>query len=147
MPLSLMRRYVDDVVCVEEEIARAILTLLETEQTVAEGAGAVALAAILEGKVKLAGKQVAAIISGGNIDVNNLARIIEHGLVKNGRRIRRRVQVPDQPDSLERVTAAIAEEMPNVLEFYHERSLPAGKWTARKYFSPLKRAGANTPNN
>ena len=109
MPLSLMRRYVDDVVCVEEEIARAILTLLEIEKTVAEGAGAVALAVLLEGKVKLAGKQVAAIISGGNIDVNNLARIIEHGLVKNGRRIRLRVQVPDQPGSLGRVTGAIAE--------------------------------------
>ncbi len=132
MPLSLMRRYVDDVVCVEEEIARAILTLLEIEKTVAEGAGAGALAAI---------------ISGGNIDVNKWARIIEHGLVKNGRRIRLRVQVPDQPGSLGRVTGAIAEEMPNVLEFYHERSLPAGKWTARKYFSPSKRAGANTPNN
>ena len=97
--------------------------------------------------MKLAGKQVAAIIRGGNIDVNKWARIIEHGLVKNGRRIRHRVQVPDQPDSLERVTAAIAEEMPNVLEFYNERSLPAGKWTARKYFSPSTRAGANTPNN
>lgn len=72
-----------------------------------------ALVAILEGKVKLAGKQVAAIISGGNIDVNKLARIIEHGLVKNGRRIRLRVQVPDQPGSLGRVNGAIAEEMPN----------------------------------
>ena len=103
--------------------------------------------AILEGKVKLAGKQVEAIVSGGNIDVNKLARIIEHGLVKNGRRIRLRVQVSDQPGSLGRATGAIAEEVPNVLEFYHERSRRAGKWKARKYFSPLKRAGANTPNN
>ena len=64
--------------------------------------------AILEGKVKLAGKQVAAIISGGNIDVNKLAWIIEHGLVKNGRRIRLRVQVPVQPGSVGRVNGAIA---------------------------------------
>ena len=90
---------------------------------------------------------LAAIISRGNIDVNKLARIIEHGLVKNGRRIRLRVQVPDQPGSLGRVNGAIAEEMPNVLEFYHERSRRGSKWTARKHFSPSKRAGANTPNN
>jgi len=142
MPLSLMRRYVDEVVCVEEEeIARAILTLLEIEKTVAEGAGAVALAAILEGKVKLAGKQVAVIISGGNIDVNKLARIIEHGLVKDGRRIRLRVQVSDQPGSLQRVTAAIAEEMANVLEVYHERSQPGGPVDSTEIFFTLETRG------
>ena len=142
MPLSLMRRYVDEVVCVEEEeIARAILTLLEIEKTVAEGAGAVALAAILKGKVKLAGKQVAVIISGGNIDVNKLARIIEHGLVKDGRRIRLRVQVSDQPGSLQRVTAAIAEEMANVLEVYHERSLPGGPVDSTEIFFTLETRG------
>ena len=99
------------------------------------------LAAILEGKVKLAGKQVVAIISGGNIDVDKLARIIEHGLVKNGRRIRLRVQVPDQPGSLGRVTGAIAEEMPNVLEFYHERSLPGGQVDSTEIFFTLETRG------
>ncbi|HIG53419.1 MAG TPA: threonine ammonia-lyase [Candidatus Handelsmanbacteria bacterium] len=141
-PFALMRRYVDEVVCVEEEeIARAILTLLEIEKTVAEGAGAVALAAILEDKVKLAGKRVAVIVSGGNIDVNKLARIIEHGLVKDGRRIRLKVQVPDRPGSLERVTGAIAEEMANVLEVYHERSLPGGPVDSTEIFFTLETRG------
>ena len=142
VPFALMSRYVDEVVCVEEEeIARAILTLLEIEKTVAEGAGAVALAAILEGRVQLAGKRVAAIVSGGNIDVNKLARIIEHGLVKDGRRIRLRVQVPDRPGSLERVTGAIAAEMANVLEVYHERSFPGRPVDSTEIFFTLETRG------
>lgn len=142
VPFELMRRYVDEVVCVEEEeIARAILTLLEIEKTVAEGAGAVALAAMLEGKVSLAGKRVAAIVSGGNIDVNKLARIIEHGLVKDGRRIRLSVQVPDRPGSLELVTGAIAKQKANVLEVYHERSFPGGPVDSSEVFFTLVTRG------
>jgi threonine dehydratase len=151
VPFELMRRYVDEVVCVEEEeIARAILTLLEIEKTVAEGAGAVALAAILENRVKLKGKKAAVIVSGGNIDVNKLARIIEHGLVKDGRRIRLRVQIPDRPGSLEQVTGAVAKQKANVLEVHHERSFAEGPLDTTEVFLPFypkRRGGATTPRN
>ena len=142
MPFALMREYVDQVVCVdEEEIARAILTLLEIEKTVAEGAGAVALAAVLEGKVAVAGKKTAIIVSGGNIDVNKLARIIERGLVKDGRRIRLRVQVPDRPGSLEQVTGIIAAQKANVLEVLHERDFHEGPVDSTGVFFTLETRG------
>ena len=124
---AIMREHVDQMVSVaEEDIARAILTLLELEKTVAEGAGAVALAAMLEGKVWMRERKVAVLVSGGNIDVNKLSRIIEHGLVRDGRRIRLKVQVSDRPGALLAVTAAIADERANVIEVYHERSFPDG---------------------
>jgi threonine dehydratase len=82
---ALVRRYVDDIVTVdEEEIANAILLLLEREKTVAEGAGAAPLAALVQRKVALDGKKVALVIAGGNIDPTFLSRIIERGLVKAG---------------------------------------------------------------
>jgi threonine dehydratase len=124
---EIMREHVDQMVSVgEEDIARAILTLLELEKTVAEGAGAVALAAMLEGKVWMRERKVAILVSGGNIDVNKLSRIIEHGLAKDGRRIRLKVRVSDRPGALLAVTALIAEEKANVVEVYHERSFPDG---------------------
>src|SRR5712692_1921025 len=96
--LPLVQKYVDDIVTVEEEeIANAILLLLEREKTLAEGAGAAAMAAVLNRKLSLAGKQVAVLVCGGNIDVTLLARIIERGLVKDGRLVRLRVHLPDYP--------------------------------------------------
>jgi len=89
--LPLVQKYVDDIVTVEEEeIANAILLLLEREKTLAEGAGAAAMAAVLNRKLPLAGKRVAVLVCGGNIDVTLLARIIERGLVKDGRLVRLR---------------------------------------------------------
>ncbi|MFT7695882.1 MAG: threonine dehydratase, partial [Candidatus Latescibacterota bacterium] len=88
--------------------------------------GAVALAAMLEGKVWMRERKVAVLVSGGNIDVNKLSRIIEHGLAKDGRRIRLKVRVSDRPGALLAVTALIAEEKANVVEVYHERSFPDG---------------------
>src|SRR4029077_20517858 len=89
-------RYVDEVVSVgEEEIANAILLLLEIEKTVAEGAGAVALAALVNKRVSLEGKTCALLLGGGNIDVNLIARIIERGLVKDGRTVRLTVLLRD----------------------------------------------------
>jgi threonine dehydratase len=86
---DLARRYVDLVVTVvEEEIANAILLLLEIEKTVVEGAGAVPLAALVNKRVSLDSKTVVLVLSGGNIDVNLIARIIERGLVKDGRVVR-----------------------------------------------------------
>ena len=120
--LPLVQRYVDRIVSVEEEdIAQAVLLLLEHEKTVAEGAGAAALAAALYGELPLEGKRVALIVSGGNIDVNVLSRIIDRGLVKSGRSMRVRVLVPDVPGALARLLSVIAAHQANVLQVHHDR--------------------------
>jgi threonine dehydratase len=120
--LELAQRYLDGVVSVDEsEIAEAILCLLEDEKTVAEGAGAVALAALLAGRLPLQGKRTALVISGGNIDVNLLSRIIDRGLVKSGRIMRVRVLIPDVPGTLASLLATIANTGANVLSVHHDR--------------------------
>ena len=119
----LTRRHVDRLVTVtEEEIANAILLLLEIEKTVVEGAGAVPLAALVNKKVALAGKTVALVLSGGNIDVNLISRIIERGLVKDGRLVRLAVMLRDRPGELARLTALVAEMRANVLHILHDRA-------------------------
>lgn len=119
-----VQQLVDQVVTVsEEEIASAILYLLEKEKTVAEGAGAVAVAALLNHKVRgLEGKRVVALVSGGNIDVNVIARIIERGLAKEGRLVRIIVHLPDKPGQLAKVSAAVASHRANVIEVHHTRA-------------------------
>ncbi|MGC4093402.1 MAG: threonine ammonia-lyase [Polyangiaceae bacterium] len=113
----LVKRYVDDVALVDEEdIAEAMLVLLEQEKTVVEGAGAVGLAALLQRALPVAGKNVAVVLSGGNIDVNLVARIIERGLVKTGRLTRLEVTVPDVAGTLARIAEAIADTRANILE-------------------------------
>jgi threonine dehydratase len=120
---DLARRYVDGLVTVtEEEIANAILLLLEIEKTVVEGAGAVALAALANGRVDLEGKRVVLVVSGGNIDVNVISRVIERGLVKDGRLVRLRVRLRDRPGSLARLTALVAADRANVLRIEHDRA-------------------------
>ena len=120
LTLPLVRRYVDDIVTVdEEEMANAILLLLEREKTVAEGAGAAPLAALLNHKTSLAGKRAVVLISGGNIDVNFLARIIERGLVKDGRLVRLQLRVPDQAGALVGVMTVIAAQRANVVAITH----------------------------
>jgi threonine dehydratase len=121
--LTLCRRWVDQIVSVsEEEIANAILLLLEIEKTVVEGAGAVPLAALVNKKVAEAGKTVALVLSGGNIDVNLISRIIERGLVKDGRIVRLAVMLRDRPGQLARLTALVAEMRANVLHILHDRA-------------------------
>ncbi|WP_203530660.1 threonine ammonia-lyase [Thermaerobacter sp. PB12/4term] len=121
MTFRLIRRYVDGMVTVsEEEIARAILLLLERAKLVVEGAGAAALAALLSGKIPEAGR-VAVVVSGGNIDVNLLARIIERGLLEDGRLIRIRTLVADRPGSLQALLKVIADQGGNILAVYHDR--------------------------
>jgi len=111
--LTLAQRFLDDVVTVsEEEIANAILLLLEIEKTVVEGAGAVALAALINKRVALEGKTVVLLLGGGNIDVNLIARIIERGLVKDGRIVRLTVLLRDRPGSLARLTGLVAAAAP-----------------------------------
>lgn len=121
--VPLVQRYVDQIVSVDEdEIAAAILTLLEGEKTVAEGAGAVALAALLQGKTGHRGRRIAVLVSGGNLDVNLLARIIERGMVRDGRRLRLRVRLPDYPGSLEGLTSVIAKASANIVETSYNRA-------------------------
>ena len=121
--LPLVARYVDEIVTVdEEEIANAILLLLEREKTVAEGAGAAPVAALLNHKTSLKGLRTAVVISGGNIDVNFLSRIIERGLVKDGRLVRLRLRAPDQPAALHKVLGLIAERRANIMDIVHDRS-------------------------
>ena len=120
--MPMVRKYVDEIVTVEEEeIASAILLLLEREKTVAEGAGAAAVAAILHQKINCTGKRVAAVISGGNIDVGILSRIIERGLAKDGRLIRLRIHLPDYPGALHVLTGVLADHRANIVETAYDR--------------------------
>jgi threonine dehydratase len=125
--LPLIQKYVDDIVTVEEEeIANAVLLLLEREKSLAEGAGAAALAALVNRRIPMirdkAGAKVVAVVSGGNIDVTLLARIIERGLVKDGRLVRLRVHLPDYPGALHRVTGILAQHRANIVETSYDRA-------------------------
>jgi threonine dehydratase len=123
LTLELVRKHVDEVVTVgEEELANAILLLLEIEKTVVEGAGAAPLAALVNRTLGLAGASVVLVLSGGNIDVTVLSRIIERGLVKDGRLVRLGVTLRDRPGALARLTALIAEERANILHIEHDRA-------------------------
>ena len=124
LTFPLIEEYVDDIVVVgEEEIARAILLLLERKKTVVEGAGAAPVAGLLSGQIPVDPKEkVAAVLCGGNIDVNIISRIIDRGLVDDGRLARRTVRVPDRPGSLARLTNLVAEAGGNVLEVAHQRA-------------------------
>ena len=120
----LLERYVDDIVAVgEPQIAAAVHLLLERQKVLAEGAAAAPLAAILAGQLPLGpGDVVATIVSGGNIDVNLVERIIDRGLVADGRLARLSVTVRDRPGNLARLTQLVAEEGANVLEVAHSRA-------------------------
>ncbi len=121
--LPLVQKYVDGIVTVEEEeIANAILLLLEREKTLAEGAGAAAIAAVLNRKLPLTGKRVAVLVCGGNIDVTLLSRIIERGLVKDGRLVRLRIHLPDYPGALHRLTGLLADHRANIVETAYDRA-------------------------
>ena len=106
----------------EEEIAEAMLALLEGDKTVAEGAGAVGVAALLHRRLPIDAGPVAVVVSGGNLDVNLMSRIIERGLVKTGRLARFQLVLPDVAGALARVTALVAELKANVLEINHDRA-------------------------
>jgi len=123
LTFPLVQKYVDEIVTVdEEEIANAILLLLEKEKTLTEGAGAVAAAAVLNKKTAHIGKKLGVLISAGNIDVTLLARIIERGLVKDGRMVRLRIHLPDHPGALVRLSTVIAEQKVNIVETQFNRS-------------------------
>jgi threonine dehydratase len=119
----LLKKYLDDMVTVsEEEMAHAILHLLEGSKTLAEGAGAASVAALMSEKIKHDPEKTVAVVSGGNIDVNMIARIIERGLVETHRLVRLNVVVSDRPGGLNKLTALLAELKANILQIHHERA-------------------------
>jgi threonine dehydratase len=121
--LPVVERYVDEIVTVDEdEIASAILVLLEREKTLAEGAGAAALAALLQKKTSLQGVHTAVMVCGGNIDVTLLSRIIERGLVQDGRLIRLRIHLLDKPGALAELTLLIAKYRANIVDTLYNRA-------------------------
>lgn len=121
--LELVREYVDEIVTVsEDEIAAAILTLMEKQKLVSEGAGAVGVAAAMFDKLPIEGKKVVAILSGGNIDVNILSRVITRGLVTSGRNATLQIALEDKPGQLLGVSQIISECGGNVVSVHHERS-------------------------
>lgn len=120
---GLIERYVDELVAVdEEEIASAVLLLLEREKTVAEPAAAVTVAACVYGRLGgLVGKNVVMLLSGGNVDVTLVSRIIDRGLVKDGRMAHLKVRVMDRPGALATLTAALADGGANIVSLEHRR--------------------------
>lgn len=123
LTFPLIQKVIDGVVTVdEEEIASSILLLIEREKTVVEGAGATTLAAVVNDRLPMAGKNVVLILSGGNIDVNVLSRIIERGLVKDGRMVQLTVRVQDVPGALGTLTRELGEAQANILEIHHNRA-------------------------
>lgn len=123
LPLAIVAAVVDEIVTVsEDEIARAILMLLEMEKTVVEGAAATSLAALLAGKVNVAGQTVALPLCGGNIDMTMISNIIERGLAKDGRLVCLRTFVSDKPGSLAAVARIIADAGASVKQVDHNRA-------------------------
>ncbi len=128
LTLAIARDVVDQVVTVQDdEIADAVLLMVEVDKSVVEGAGATPLAALLERRIGLRGKRAVLVVSGGNIDVNVLGRIIDRGLVRTGRLVRIRVMLADRPGSLAEMTRHLARLGANVLHVLHERAFSHGR--------------------
>ncbi len=121
----MVQQYVDDIVTVsDDEVAAAILTMVEKQKFIAEGAGAVAVAAVMFDKLPLKGKKVVCLVSGGNIDVNILSRVITRGLVTSGRNANLVIALEDKPGQLVGVSEIISNCGANVVSVRHERSDP-----------------------
>ena len=119
----LIEEYVDEIVTVsEDEIAAAILALIEKQKVIAEGAGAVSVTAVLFDKLPLEGKKVVCVVSGGNIDVNILSRVITRGLVTSGRNVNLTIALTDKPGQLQEVAEIIADCGGNVVAVHHDRA-------------------------
>ena len=120
---EMVSKYVDDIALVtEDEIAAAILALIEKQKMIAEGAGAVSVAAAMFNKFPLEGKKVVSLISGGNIDVTSLSRVIERGLMKSGRNTSLLIELVDKPGQLKDVSRIIADCGGNVIGVLHEHN-------------------------
>ena len=122
---KLISEYVDDIALVtDDEVCSAILALIEKQKMVAEGAGAVAVAAAMHNKFHIKGKKVVSLVSGGNIDVTSLSRVIDRGLMKSGRSSRLTIELLDKPGQLVGVSEIIARCGANVVRVNHEYSDP-----------------------
>ncbi|MBV8480939.1 MAG: threonine ammonia-lyase [Actinobacteria bacterium] len=129
LTMSILDRMLDDIVSVtDEQISEAIVLLLERTKLVVEGAGAVAVAALLDGSVGGSGT-VAPLLSGGNIDASLLVSVMRHGLAASGRFLVLRTRVPDRPGELARLLALLADDRVNVVEVEHQREtgIPIGE--------------------
>lgn len=117
------REYVDEMVTVtDDEISAAILALIERQKLIAEGAGAASVAAVMFGKIPVQGKKVVCLVSGGNIDVTILSRVIKRGLLMSGRTCTMTIELLDKPGQLLNVSRIIAEQGGNVISIHHERA-------------------------
>lgn len=120
---DICSQYVDDIVTVsEDETSSAILALIEQHKMIAEGAGAVAVAAVMFNKLPVEGKRVVCVVSGGNIDVTILSRVIERGLLTSGRTCNLCIELMDKPGQLREVSTIFAELGANVISVHHERA-------------------------
>ena len=120
---ALTSQYVDEVVTVtDDEIAAAILALMEQQKLVTEGAGAISVAAAMFNKVPVQGKKVVCLLSGGNVDVSILSRVIDRGLLMSGRRCQLTIELVDKPGQLEKVAGCIAREGGNVVSVHYEHA-------------------------
>lgn len=120
---AMCQKYVDGIVTVtDDEIAAAILALIEQQKLIAEGAGAVSVAAAMFNKVDIKGKKVCCLVSGGNIDVTILSRVIKRGLLKSGRTYSLTIELLDKPGQLKGVADTIAEAGGNIISVHHERA-------------------------
>ncbi len=120
---ELCSKYVDDIVTVsDDEISAAILALMEQHKLVTEGAGAVSVAAAMFGKVDIKGKKTVCLLSGGNIDVTILSRVIKRGLLMSGRTAQLMIELADKPGQLKNVSRIIADLGGNVISVHHERA-------------------------
>jgi threonine dehydratase len=126
----IIHKYVDEIVTVsEDEIAEAVLVLLESEKTVTEGSGAAGVAAVLNRKISgIAGKQVCCVLTGGNIDTTFLSTILRRGLAKDGRLAKLNVIVPDRPSSIVDLAAIAASLQANVLDIHHGRTFTSASF-------------------
>lgn len=125
LTLPIIQKYVDDMVTVEEEdISQAMVMLLERSKLVVEGAGAVGLAALLSGRVRAEGQKAVALLSGGNVDINLVAKIINHGLATAGRYLILRTRLPDRAGRLFLLLSRLAEKKVNIINIQHRRERP-----------------------
>lgn len=144
LTLPIIREFVSEIRLVDEpEIERAILLLLEIEKSVAEGAGAAGLAAVLADPKRFLGRKVGLVLCGGNIDMLALSSVIQRGLVRTGRIVRVRVAIPDVPGSLAELTRLLAEQRANVIQIAHQRTFTDLSLRATEVEATLETLGSD----
>ena len=122
IPFQISKKYLDDVIVVNEnEIEEALLILASKKRLIVEGSGAVGLAGLLKRKRRFKNKNTIIVVSGGNIDIKILSKIIERGLKKSGRVMKLEIELPDMPGALGGLSTLLGELKANIVEIYHDR--------------------------